>query len=498
MDTAPNGHARLLNFIDGEWVDTPDGSSVNVDPSDARRVLGTVVKSGTAEVLRAIESAKRAQKSWRRVPAPKRGAILLEAMRLMEQRKPLLARALTLEEGKTYADSLGEVQKSINVLEFFSGEGRRFTGETIPSEFPRTFAYTIRSPLGVCAAITPWNFPVCIPTWKIAPALVAGNAVVFKPATATPWTAMLLVEIFVDAGLPRGVLNLIYGSGGAVGQQLVDHPDVAALSFTGSNEIGTKLYEGGSRLLKKVQCEMGGKNPVIVLDDADLELAAVATAQGAFGSSGQRCTATSRAIVTPKIADAFVERVVALAKGLKVGPGIESGVDMGPAVDEAQMKTVLSFHERAKKEGLASLVGGRRLSEGPLEHGYFTAPTVYDHVPATSALAQEEIFGPVLSVIRVKDVEEAFAVANGVRYGLSSSIFTRDVARCMEYADEIETGMLHVNSATVGGEAHLPFGGVKATGVGQREMGPTAIDFYSEWKTVYIDYTGAKRDSKVY
>ncbi len=496
---ATPSHDLLLNYIDGEWAPSASGRTTsNVNPADTREVLGPCTKSTKEDTLRAIAAAKKAQHSWRRTPAPVRGRVIQEATRLMIERKEALSRALCLEEGKTLAESRGEVQKSINVLEFMTGESRRLNGQTIPSEMPKTFAYTVRSPLGVVGCITPWNFPVCIPVWKIAPALLTGNAVIFKPATITPWTAQLVTEIFADAGLPKGVLNLVFGSGGEVGNTIVESPDVAALSFTGSNEIGTKLYEMGARSLKKVQCEMGGKNPLIVLDDADLELAAIATAQGAFGSTGQRCTATSRAIVQEGVADRFVEMVVEHAKKLRLGAGIADGTDMGPSVDEGQMRTVLGYHDVAKSEGATLCCGGGRAEDGALAHGYFTTPTVYDHVNYRSRLAQEEIFGPVLSVIRVKDWAEAIEAANSVEYGLTSSLFTRDVAKAMEYVDEIETGMLHVNSPTVGGEAQLPFGGMKATGVGQREMGPTAIDFFTEWKTVYIDYTGAKRDSKIY
>jgi alpha-ketoglutaric semialdehyde dehydrogenase len=491
-------HDRILNFVDGEWVEAETRKVIdNLNPADTRVRLGTVVDSSKPDVLRAIEAAKRAFSSWRKVPAPRRGDIILEAMRLMGQRKEALAKALTLEEGKTYAESLGEVQKSINVLEFMAGEALRLNGSTMPSEMPRNFAYTVRSPIGVAGIITPWNFPVCIPAWKIAPALLTGNTVVFKPSPFTPWTAKLVVEIFTEAGVPKGVLNLVHG-GAEVGQTIVDHPDVRTLSFTGSNAVGTKLYESGARLLKKVQCEMGGKNPVIVLEDADLGLAASATAQGAFGSTGQRCTATSRAIVIDSVADELVDRLHALASKLRVGAGMNEGVDLGPSVSEAQLMKVLSYHEIAKEEGHKRILGGERLTEGDLAYGYFSAPTIYDHVPAGSRIGQEEIFGPVLSIIRVKSWSEAIEAANSVAYGLSSSVFTRDVGRCMEYVDEIETGMLHVNSPTVGGEAQLPFGGVKATGVGQREMGPTAIDFFTEWKTVYIDYTGSKRESKIY
>lgn len=492
-------HELLRNMIDGEWTEAEGGRTLeNRNPADARQVLGQVVRSTKNDARRAIDAAKKAFDAWRKVPAPKRGAIVLDAMRLMIERKEALAKALTLEEGKVYAESLGEVQKSINVLEFMAGEGRRLNGTTVPSELPRTFAYTLRAPLGVVGIVTPWNFPVCIPTWKIAPALIAGNTIVFKPATITPWTAKLVTEIFIDAGLPKGVLNLVFGSGGEVGQPIIESPDVRALSFTGSNEIGAKLYETGSRTLKKVQCEMGGKNPVIVLDDADLDLAATAIAQGAFGSTGQRCTATSRVVVMESVADSLVERVAALAKKYRVGNGMTANIDMGPSVDEGQLNTVLAFHEIGREEGAKLVTGGSRLTDGDLAHGYFTPPTIYDHVKPDSRLAQEEVFGPVLSIIRVKDWPEALKVANGVKYGLSSSIFTQNITRCMEYAEDVDTGIMHVNSATVGGESQMPFGGTKATGVGGREMGQTAVDFFSEWKSVYIDYTGAKRETKIY
>jgi len=491
-------HERILHYIDGKWVASRSGRAIdNVNPADARQVLGSVVDGDAEDTKAAIDAAKRAAAAWRRTPAPKRGDMLLKAMRLMDERKQDIARALTLEEGKTLPDALGEVMKAINVLEFTSGESLRLNGSTMPSEMARNFVYTLRSPLGVVALITPWNFPVCIPVWKIAPALVSGNTIVFKPSPLTPWTAKLTLDCFIDAGVPPGVLNMVHG-GADVGSTMVEHPDVRAISFTGSNQIGQQVYAEGARRMKKVQCEMGGKNPVIVLDDADLDLAAACTVQGAFGSTGQRCTATSRAIVLDAVADQLVERIEALTKKLKVGPGIEGGIDMGPSVSEMQMKKVLSYHDVAKSEGLRLVTGGRRVDEGDLKHGWFTAPTIYDRVAPDARLAQEEVFGPVLSVIRVKDWASAIDAANSVPYGLTSSVFTRDIGRCMEYADEIETGILHVNSPTMGGEAQVPFGGVKATGVGQREMGATAIEFFTEWKSVYIDYTGAKRDSKIY
>lgn len=493
-----SGHERILNHIDGAWVDSETKRVVeNINPADTRQKLGTVVDSSKADTAQAIAAAKKALPAWRKLPAPKRGDLLLEAMRIMNDRKQAIARALTLEEGKTLSESLGEVMKAINVLEFTAGETLRPSGGTFPSEMARNFAYTVRAPLGVVGLITPWNFPVCIPVWKIAPALATGNTIVFKPSPLTPWTAKLTVECFLDAGVPAGVLNLVHG-GTEVGETLVEHPDVRAISFTGSNLVGSKVYARGAALMKKVQCEMGGKNPVIVCDDADLDLAAACTVQGAFGSTGQRCTATSRAIVMESVADAFVERIHALASKLKIGPGIGEGIDVGPSVSEQQMTKVLSYHGVAKEEGHTKVLGGGRLSAGELAFGHFTEPTIYDRVGVKSRLAQEEIFGPVLSVIRAKTFAEAIEAANSVEYGLSSSLFTRDLTRAMDYADDVETGILHVNSATVGGEAQLPFGGMKATGVGQREMGSTAIDFFTEWKTVYIDYTGQKRESKIY
>ena len=483
-------------YIDGEWIAGAERGQ-NTNPANGD-VLGTYPKLGKDETLRAIAAARAAYPAWRQTPAPRRAEILWKALRLLDERRDELAEALTREEGKSLADSKGEVQKSYNILEFIAGEGRRLNGETVPSELPNTLAYTVREPLGTVAIVTPWNFPVAIPVWKIAPALVSGNTVVFKPASLTPWTAELVTRLFVDAGLPKGVLNLVTGSGGAVGDTLVNDPRIAAISFTGSNEVGTRLYHTAAGRGAKVQCEMGGKNPIVVLDDADLELAAIATAQGAFGSTGQRCTATSRAVVMESVADAFVQRVVALAKEVVVGDGMDPKVSMGPCVDEGQMQTVLKYIGVAKDDGARLLCGGERLGGAAYERGFFVAPTVFDHVTRTMRIAQEEVFGPVLSVLRVKTFEEAIEVANDCAYGLTSSIYGRDVNRIFQFLDRIETGITHVNSPTMGGEAQLPFGGVKATGVGHREMGRTAIEFYTELKTVYVDFTGQARTSKVY
>ncbi len=487
------------NFIDGKWVASASlRTSQRRNPANLDEVIGFVPLSTREEVGQAVAAAKRAFGPWRDTPAPQRGKILFRAMTLMTEQKEELSRLLTREEGKTLSESRGEVQRSINVLEFFAGEARRIAGETLPSELPKNFCYTIKQPIGVVAVVTPWNFPVAIPVWKIAPALVTGNTVVFKPATHTAFTGKKVVEIFEQASVPAGALNMVVGSGSEVGEALIQHPDVRAVSFTGSNEIGAQLYAQGARRMIKVQCEMGGKNPLVVLEDADLPLAVEATVQGAFGSTGQRCTATSRAIVVDAVAERFVESLFARAKQLKVGDGLNPETYVGPSVDPGQLRTVLDYIEIGKKEGAKLLVGGTRLTGGIYDKGYFVAPTIFDHVRAESRLAQEEIFGPVLSIIRVKNFEEALQAANSVKYGLSSSIYTNDASRIFEFVDRIETGITHVNSPTVGGEAHLPFGGMKATGVGLREMGRVAIDFYTELKTVYIDYTGRKRETNIY
>ncbi|HEY2846653.1 MAG TPA: aldehyde dehydrogenase family protein, partial [Pyrinomonadaceae bacterium] len=416
----------------------------------------------------------------------------------MEEHKEELAQILSHEEGKTISEARGEVQRATNVVEFCAGETRRLTGETIPSELPANFAYTIREPHGVVGVITPWNFPIAIPVWKIAPALAAGNTVVFKPASNTPGTAVRIVELFVEAGIPEGVLNLVIGSGGTVGNEIADHPAVRAISFTGSSEIGFQLYERIAKRGIPFQAEMGGKNPVVVLDDCDIDLAVEHTAQGAFGSTGQRCTATSRAVVMSGIADKFVEKVVARAKSFKLGAGLDATSDIGPAVDESQFNTVLKYIDIGKEDGATLVCGGKKADGNGLSNGYFVEPTVFDHVTPDMRIAREEIFGPVLSVLRVESFDEALQVANDSEYGLSSSVFSNDYNDITRFIDEIESGMTHVNSPTTGGEAHIPFGGVKATGIGPREQGSTALDFYTELKVVYVDYTGRKREGNLY
>src|SRR6476660_9227456 len=487
------------NFINGKWVKSNSGKSVaNINPGNTDDVIGDTPLATREEARMAVEAAAEAFRGWRSTPAPTRGRIVAKAARLLEENKEELAQILTRDEGKTIAESRGELQRSINVAEFCAGESRRMNGETIQSELPANFAYTIKQPLGVVAVVTPWNFPVAIPVWKIAPALVAGNAVVFKPATLTPATATRIVELFQEAGIPPGVLNLVLGSGSEAGDEIINHPAVKAVSFTGSNQVGIRLYEEVSRRGAKVQCEMGGKNPVVILEDADLDLAVESTAQGAFGSSGQRCTATSRAVVMDEVADEFVERIAKRAGSMRIGDGMDPNTEMGPTVDESQFKTVLQYIDIGREDGATMACGGSRATGNGLDKGLFVNPTVFDHVTPDMRIAREEIFGPVLSVLRVKNFEEAMQVANDTEYGLSSSIFSNDAARIFRFVDEIETGMTHINSPTTGGEAHIPFGGIKGTGIGDREQGSTALDFYTELKVVYVDYTGRKREGNLY
>lgn len=491
------------NYINGQWLESRSTQTLERrNPADHHDLIGYAPLSSREEVREAIEAADRARALWRDTPAPARGKIVLRAARLLEEQKDDVARLLTREEGKILSESMGEILRTVNIMEYSAGEARRLTGETMPSELANNFTYTLRQPLGVVGLITPWNFPVAVPVWKIAPALVCGNTVVWKPSELTPFTSRKIVEIFAAAGLPAGVLNMVHGRGEEAGDELVAHPSVRAISFTGSCEVGGIIYAKAAQQMKKVQCEMGGKNPVVVLEDADLDLAADNTIAGAFGSTGQRCTASSRVIVEKRVADRFVKMLVERANKLKVGNGSEPGINVGPSVDEAQFNKVLAYIEIGKREGQL-LCGGERLrstkgEDGAHGDGYFIAPTIFDHVAPDARIAQEEIFGPVLAVIRVKDFEEAITVANNVRFGLTASIFTTDSNRVFQAAERLECGMVHVNSPTVGGEAHVPFGGIKATGIGERETGSTAIDFYTELKVVYVDYTGRKRESKIY
>jgi aldehyde dehydrogenase (NAD+) len=488
---------EVRNFIRGEWLPLREGREIEVrNPANLDEILGKGYLASAKHADSAIAAASDALAAWASMPAPKRGEIVERAADILKTEMDDVARLLTREEGKTFGDAKGEVYRAYNVLNYTAGQSRRLGGVTIPSELPKNFVYTMRQPLGVVALITPWNFPIAIPAWKIAPALVAGNTVVFKPSSTTPLTAAGLVEIFERAGLPPGVLNLLVGSSSDVGDLLMKDRRIRGISFTGSSDNGTQIYTTCASRGIKAQCEMGGKNPVVVLEDADLDLAAAGIVSGAFGSTGQRCTATSRAILQQSIADRVIERMRDRVSKWKVGNGLEPDVQMGPLVSEQQLKTVERYIEIGRSEEAKIVVGGEKPSGLP--RGYFFQPTIFDRVRSDSRIAREEIFGPVLSVIRAKDYDEALRFANASEYGLTSSIYTNDAGKVFDFCERVETGMVHVNSPTVGGEAQIPFGGVKSSGVGEREQGPTVLDFYTDVKVVYIDYTGAARTSKFY
>ena len=481
---------HLNNYIDGRWVDGSSGDSFeDTDPANGD-IIATATKSTTADVDRAVEAAKRAYEPWRLLPAPKRGEILYRAAEIMLRRKDDLARDMTLEMGKVLAESRGDVQEGIDMTYYIAGEGRRQFGDVVPAELPNKWAMSMRHPHGVIAAITPWNFPFAIPTWKIMPALILGNTVVFKPASYTPMLAVRLVEILEEAGLPRGVLNLVLGSGGELGDHLVQHPNVDLISFTGSSDTGAHLSEIAGRLLKRVSAELGGKNAIVVLDDADVDLALDGIVWSAFGTSGQRCTAASRVIAHHGVANDLIDKLVGRAKKLRLGHGLEAATDVGPVVSKQAQDKVASYMPIAEKEGATIAAGGRVPTEGALAKGFFHEPTVLVDVKPNMRVAQEEIFGPVTSVIEVKSVDEAIKVLNNTKYGLSSSVYTRNINNAFRFMRDAETGIVYVNAGTIGAEIQLPFGGMKATGNGHREAGRAALDVYSEWKSIYIDYSG--------
>jgi aldehyde dehydrogenase (NAD+) len=486
--------STFKNYIGGQWLDSESGRTYQItNPARKSSVVGQFQVSSPADALRAIAAAQQALPGWANTPAPVRTQVLYRALDIMGKRADEIAHTITIEEGKPLADALGEVKRAMNIIEYAAGEGRRMFGYTTPSELPSTVAYTVRRPLGVVAIITPWNFPIAIPAWKIAPALICGNTLVFKPASGTPLSAVRLVEVFEEAGLPPGVLNLITGPGASVGNALVESPQVQGISFTGSTEIGTDIYARGARLLKKVQCEMGGKNAVILLADANLDKALGGIVQGAFGSTGQRCTATSRAIIEEPIYDQFMEQLLERTSKLKVGNGLDPEVDVSPLSSESQMQKVLEYIGIGAEEGARLAYGGHALTGGIYDEGYYVEPTVFTEVTPQMRIAQEEIFGPVLTVFKAKDLEDAVQISNNVKFGLSSSVYTRDLPRAFKYINTVEAGMVHVNAPTLGGEVHLPFGGMKSSGVGQREQGTEAVDFFSEVITVYIDYADAPR-----
>ena len=478
------------NYIGGKWVESVTGKTYPVhNPAHTDQVVGEFQTSGGEDTLTAVAAAKEGLVTWTNTPAPARANIIYKALEILGRRAEELAETITIEEGKPIADARGEVKRAMAIMEYAAGEGRRMFGYTTPSELPDTVAYTVRRPLGVVGIITPWNFPLAIPAWKIAPALICGNSLVFKPASATPLSAVKLMEIFEEAGLPAGVLNLVTGPGGQVGTALVESPDVKGISFTGSTEIGTELYSESAKRLKKVQAEMGGKNAVIVLSDADMDKAMNGIVQGAFGSTGQRCTATSRVIVEEDVYDRFMTELIERTSKLIIGDGLDASMDIAPLASQNQKDKVLEYIGIGTEEGAELAFGGRNMTGGEFDEGYYVEPTVFTGVTPDMRIAQEEIFGPVLTVFKAKDLKEAIGIANSVEFGLSSSVYTKDITKAYEYINTVETGMVHVNASTLGGEVHLPFGGLNSSGVGQREQGTAAVDFFSEVITVYIDHS---------
>jgi aldehyde dehydrogenase (NAD+) len=478
------------NFINGEWRASASGRTfANLNPADRNDLIGYFQKSGPEDVNAAVEAAAEAYPAWKKTPAPKRGEILYRAAHLLEANKEKFAHAMTREMGKILDETRGDVQEAIDMTFYMAGEGRRLFGQTTPSELANKFCMTVRAPLGVCGLITPWNFPMAIPSWKIMPALICGNTVVLKPATETPLSSHYLVQILEEAGIPRGVVNLVTGTGGDVGGPLVQHPSVRAISFTGSSETGAGVSEVCARSFKHCCLEMGGKNVIVVLDDANVDLAVDGCIWGGFGTTGQRCTATSRVVVQKGIYKDFMERFVMRARVLKVGTGADSTVQVGPLVNEAQRNTVESYVEIGRKEGAKLLCGGERPLGPDFANGWFYAPTIFGDCDPDMRIAQEEIFGPVVSVIACDDLQHAIKIANGVKFGLSSSIYTRDINKAFAAMEAMETGIFYVNAPTIGAETHLPFGGTKQTGNGHREAATAALDFYSEWKSIYVDYS---------
>jgi aldehyde dehydrogenase (NAD+) len=478
------------NYVAGQWVECKSHETFpNINPADTDEVVGLFQASGPADVQEACDVAAKAQPGWAALPAPRRGEYLFKAAEILESRLAKLGEDMTREEGKTLPEAKAEVKRAINIFRYFGGEGARQFSYQIPSERENVFCYTMRKPLGVVGLITPWNFPSAIPAWKMAPALVGGNTVVIKPASLAPLSALRLVEALHEAGVPAGAINYVTGGGGTVGNTLVDHPAIRAVSFTGSCEVGNTLYDRVARRKIRVQLEMGGKNPTVVLKDADLNYAADVLVNGAFFSTGQKCTACSRAVIERAIYEPLVEILVAKTKKMKVGNGLEPGIDMGPAVDASQLETDLKYIEIAKQEGAKLLCGGNRLTGGIYDRGYFVEPTIFGDVVPQMRIAQEEVFGPVLALMVAEDFDDAMRLANSARFGLSASIVSRDLTRVHQFINGIQAGLITVNLPTAGVEYQLPFGGTKESSFGMREQGPLALDFYTETRTVYLKYT---------
>jgi acyl-CoA reductase-like NAD-dependent aldehyde dehydrogenase len=480
----------FFNYIGGRWQPARSGQTFDSNnPAHPQEILGHFQRSGPADVGEAVAAAASAYPAWRLVPAPRRGEILLRAALAIERRKEELAQLMTREMGKVIAEARGDVQEAIDMGKYIAGEGRRLMGQTVPSELPDKFAMLVRDSIGVVGLITPWNFPLAIPSWKIFPALICGNGIVFKPAEDTPLLATMLVQILEESGLPPGVLNLVTGFGPEAGQPLLHDPRVRMLSFTGSSEVGRLIAELGGRALKRVSLELGGKNAILVMEDADLDLVLDGALWGGYGTTGQRCTASSRLIVHERIAPRVTEALAERVRALRVGDGLDPDVQVGPMINSKQLQRVHHYTGVGQGEGARLVVGGRMLDDG-LDGGHFYAPTLFDQVTPNMRIAQEEIFGPTVSVIPVKTFEQAIEVANDTPYGLSLAVYTRDINRAFRAIRDLQAGIVYVNAPTIGAEIQLPFGGIKGTGNGHREAGTSAVEQFSELKSVYIDYSG--------
>ena len=482
---------EFRNYIGGEWVPAKSGQTFeSLNPANREDVVGTFPRSGAADVDAAVAAAREAYRAWRATPPPARGEIIQHAAQLMKERKEDLARLMTREMGKVLRETLGDVQEGIDMTDYVAGMGRRPFGESVPSELRDKICFTWREPIGIVGLITPWNFPFAIPTWKLMPALMGGNAIVFKPAEDTPLVATRLVEILVEAGVPAGVVNLVHGLGEEAGAAMVSHPEIRAISFTGSSEVGRSIAAACGQTLKRVSLELGGKNAIVVMDDADVELAVEGATWAAFGTTGQRCTAASRLIVHRKQLADFSDLLRRKAETMKVGYGLDEGVEMGPIINRTQLERVHAYTGVGVAERATLLVGGRILEEGAHALGSFYAPTIFTDVNPSMRIAQEEIFGPTTAIMPVDSFDQAMEYANSTKYGLSLSIYTRDVNRAFRAMRELEAGIVYVNAPTIGAEIQVPFGGTKNTGNGHREAGTGALDEFTEWKTIYVDYSG--------
>jgi acyl-CoA reductase-like NAD-dependent aldehyde dehydrogenase len=486
------------NYIDGRWIPSATGKTFeNRNPANTDDLVGLFQDSGRTDVDAAIAAASRAYETWRLVPAPVRAEMLFKAAQLIVERKEEYARDMTREMGKVLNETRGDVQEAIDMTFYIGGEGRRMFGQTVPSELRNKFAMSVRQPLGVCSIITPWNFPMAIPSWKIIPALVCGNTVVFKPASQTPLSAVNFVKVLADAGIPKGVVNMVTGDGAEVGTPLTTSDSVRVVSFTGSTRVGRIVNQAAAPTFKKVHLEMGGKNVIMIMEDANLELAVDGCLWGGFGTAGQRCTAASRVVVHEKVYEPFVEMFVARARSLVVGDGMHAETQVGPSNSEPQLQTVMTYVQIGRDEGATLACGGHRLESGAFARGYFHEPTIFTDVQPGMRIAREEIFGPVVSVMRCRSLEEAVEIGNGVEYGLSASIYTQDINRAFSAMRDLYTGIFYVNAPTIGAEVHLPFGGTKNTGNGHREAGVAALDVFSEWKSIYIDFSGKLQRAQI-